>query len=203
MDTEFYDSVKSRLDVLKGMCESKRGQREQMAQTIDGLIKEEELLDKTEKVLKHLIDKLVTADLNKMDRLITYGLNTVFPDKDLRFSSTIEERGKKIRIALQTVHNGEVVDQASMSSISVIESFLLRVLCIIKLKKAPILLMDETFPAVDSGYIENVSKLLAQLAQKLGIDILLVTHNPGFSESVHSSFKLTSKKNTLEIEKVK
>jgi chromosome segregation ATPase len=203
MDFTFFEEVKGRVQYLSGVYKNRQDQFKAVDQNVRELKSDNEILQKTEQVLKHLVDKLVQNDLQKMDKLITYGLNTVYPGKDLRFESHIDEYRGKVRIPLKTIYNGEEVGTSSRSSVTVVESFLLRILCIIKLKKAPLLLMDETFPAVDSGYMENVSKLIAQLCEKLNLDVLAVTHNQGLSESAHSSFRLTSKKNTVEIEKIR
>ena len=201
MDFEFFDTTKARLQYIDGVYQNKKAINKNLIATVTDIENKVILLVKTEKVLKFLIDKLVKDDLNKMDMLVTYGLNTVFPDKNLSFKSSIEERGSKIRIDLQTIYNGNVVDPASKSSVSVIESLLLRMICIIKMKKARLLLMDETFDAVDSEYIENVGKLMDHLSKKLKIDSLLVTHSLGFSDRTENSFKCTSKNNSLEIKK--
>lgn len=203
MDFNFFDSTKARIQYLDGVYQNKVAIKDKLQGTVTDLEKREILLVKTEKALKFLIDKLVKEDLSKMDMLVTYGLNTVFPDKNLSFKSSIEERGSKIKINLQTIFNGEVVDPSSMSSISVIESLLLRMICIIKMKKARLLLMDETFDAVDSEYIENVGKLMDHLSKKLKLDALLVTHSFGFSDRTENAFKFTSKNNSVEIAKTR
>lgn len=203
MDFNFFDATKARIQYLDGVYQNKVAVKDKLQKTVTDLDKKEILLVKTEKVLKFLIDKLVKEDLSKMDMLVTYGLNTVFPDMNLSFKSSIEERGSKIKINLQTIYNGEVVDPSSMSSISVIESLLLRMICIIKMKKARLLLMDETFDAVDSEYIENVGKLMDHLSKKLKLDALLVTHSFGFSDRTENAFKFTSKNNSVEIAKTR
>lgn len=203
MDCTFFEDVKSRTQYLNGEYKSKKKYFEDLDNTVKKLESENELLRKTEQVLKHLVDKLVKKDLEKMDSLITYGLNTVFPGRNLCFKSVVDEHRGKIRISLQTIYNGEIVDSGSKSSISVIESFLLRILCLIKLKKAHLLLLDETFSALDSGYIENLSKLISQLSEKLDLDILAVTHNTALANNAKNIFKIVSKKNSLEIEKTK
>jgi hypothetical protein len=201
MDFEFFDSIKARLQYIDGVYQNKKTIKKSLQDTVEDLEKRVILLIKTEKALKFLIDKLVKNDLTKMDMLVTYGLNTVFPDKNISFKSEIEERGSKIRISLQTIYNGNVVDPDSKSSVSVIESLLLRMICIIKMKKARLLLMDETFDAVDSEYIENVGKLMDHLSKKLKLDCLLVTHSLAFSDRVDNSFRCSSKNNSLEINK--
>lgn len=188
---------------LKGVYESKKTQQTKLFKELEGHKEDKDILTRVEKVFKHLLDKLAKKDLSNMDKLITYGLNTVFPDRNIEFKSELIERGKKVWIDLQTYYNGNLVDPGSKSSVTVIESFLLRMLCIMKLKKAPMLLMDETFAAVDEGYIDNVSRLVSQLASKLKMDILLVTHNPGFSETEHASYRLLMKSGNIEVEKIK
>jgi len=203
MENLVYDSVINRIQVLEGTWESKKNQAEKARATVDLLKKDSNILQKTEKVLKHLIDRLAKKDLSRMDKLVTYGLNTVFPDKDLRFESALEERGKKIWINLKTIHGENEVDPNSKSSVSVIESFILRLLCIYKLKRAPVLIMDETFGALHVDYIDNVSQLIKELASKLNMDILLVTHNYGFAESADTSYRISQRNKRTGIEKVK
>lgn len=188
---------------VEGVYSNKCAQRNNTATVVKDLEEEAVVLKKTEKVIKHLVDKLAKKDLSKMDQLITYGLNTVFPGRDIKFETELVEHGNKIKINLKTVYNGSVVDSDNRSSITVVESFLLRILCITKLKKAPLLLMDETFAAVGSEYIDNLSKLISDLSKKLKIDILLVTHNPAFQSFSDRSFKLVSNEKEVKIESTK
>jgi ABC-type nitrate/sulfonate/bicarbonate transport system ATPase subunit len=203
VDFDKCDDVLDRLRYLEGVYRSKKDQRDSTAKGVSDLEEEGEVLLKTEKVLKHLVEKLAKKDLTKMDKLVTWGLNTVFPGRDIKFETELVERGNKIKINLKTLHNGKLVDADNKSSISVVESFLLRILCIAKLQRAPLLLMDETFGAVGSEYIENISKLISKLSEKLGIDILLVTHNPAFQAHSGTSFKLTSDENEVKIESIR
>jgi ABC-type lipoprotein export system ATPase subunit len=71
------------------------------------------------------------------------------------------------------------------------------------LKKANILLLDETFAAVGAENIEDTSSLLSEMAKKLGLDILLVTHNPGVNQWANQVFQVKLKNHNLEIEKTK
>lgn len=202
-DQSTYERVLDRIRYTQGLYEGKKQQRDRVQVEVEYLSKEKILLTKTEKVLKHLIDKLIQKDLSKMDALVTYGLNTVFPERDISFRSSVEERGKKIHVHLKTFYQDKEVSSESRSSVSVIESVLLRILSIVKLKKTKFIYMDESFSAVHVSYIDNVSRLLAQVCEKLGLDLLLVTHNPLFSEYVHNSFQLKLVNDKIEIEKIK
>lgn len=203
MEQTFYTSVMNKNTFLKGVYDNKKSHRQSLQGVIDSLKEEKDVLTKSEKVLKFLIDKLVRQDLTNMDNLITYGLRTVFPYKDIKFKSEIEERGKKILINLQTIDSGNVLDSDSKSSVHVIESFLLRLLCIMKLKRAKLLLMDETFAAVHADNIEPLSGLINELAKKLGMDILLVTHDGELSQYVTHSYRINQVNKATEVMRIK
>jgi len=188
MDSTLYNSAINRAIFLEGIYKSKKDQYNNCKKEVEALVLDQEVLDKTEKALKFLVDKLAKKDLSRLDKLVSYGISVVFPDRDISFKSEIVEYGKKMRIDLKTIYNNNEVDPDSMGSVSVIESFLLRVLCIAKLKKAPLLLLDETFAAVHNSCVENVSQLIAEISAKLKIDILLITHNTGFSEHANHNF---------------
>jgi len=189
--------------LLEGIYNSKKDNLSKLQVEVKGLEEEQDLLTKTEKLLKFLTDKAAKNDLAKMDKLITYGLNKVFTDRDITFKSELVPYGKKLKIELKTFYKDNEVSSDTLGSVSVVESFLLRLLCVAKLKKAKLLLLDETFAAVDSAYIFNVSTLLYELSKKMGIDILLVTHNAGFEESVDNSFRIKMINNDIQIEKLK
>jgi chromosome segregation ATPase len=199
MDTTFYESIINRSQFLEGVYQNKKAQQEQIDKTVSKLKGDKDTLDKTEKVLKFLMDKLVKKDLSKMDALITYGLKSVYPDRDIRFRSELQERGKKIWIDLQTLSDNNLMDSKVKGSVHVIESFLLRLLCIIKLKRSRLMLMDETFSAVDNEYIENLSSLINELCKKLHMDVLLVTHNMGFLDYANHTYRILKKANTVEV----
>jgi hypothetical protein len=203
MDDIRYSTVMSQIDFIDGMFQSKKKQFKERDTEVAGLERESVILEKTEKILKHLIDTLAKKDLSKMDKLVTYGLNTIFPDRDIRFQSELVERGSKLRINLNTIFKDKEVDPDSQGSVTVIESFLLRVLCIFKLKKAPFLYMDEPFGAIDSQYAYKVSPLIAEISKKLKLDVLLVTHNPTFMEDANLSYRLYLEKDNLAIETLK
>lgn len=203
MISETFNDLSDRIRTFEGVYKTKTVSYEVLKKEVEDLDKDRDLLTKTGKLINFLIDKLAKQDLSKMDQIITYGLSTVFPKRNLEFKSSLEERGKKLWINLDTYYDGNLVDPDNKSSVSVIESFLLRILCIIKLKKANILLLDETFAAVGAENIDDTSSLLSEMSKKLGLDILLVTHNPGGNQWANQSFQAKLKNKGLELEKTK
>jgi len=201
IDTEKLDDFLDRVRYLEGIYKAKKDQLEKIEKEVSSLTKEDEELTQTEKVLKYLIDKLIQNDLSKMDKLVTYGLNTVFTDRDMKFQSEVQEKRKKLFIDLQTYYNGKLVNPSSKSSVQVVESTILRILSIIKLKKQRFMMLDESFGAVDSLYIENVSKLISELSTKLGMDILIITHNPNLAEHAKNEYEVKLVDSNIKVEK--
>lgn len=203
MDNAVFDSFTRRLSMAEGMRASKVKSFDALQVEVSGLETKIKTLLMTEKVLKHLIDRLAKADLERMDKLVTYGLSVVFPGRDIKFVSRLEEYGKRMRVALRTVDGGNEVSPDSSSSVQVIESFILRLLCMRKMKRAPLMLLDETFAAVDNVNIDNVGKLITQLSEKTGMDVLLVTHLPQFAEWGRHMYRISKRDKTAVLEKIR
>jgi len=188
-----FDELDRRVSFMSGTYSAKEEYLGAVSKDVADLALEEQILTNVQKTIAHLMDNLVKKDMNKMDKLINYGLDLVFPDRDISFKSDLKDTGKKFYIDLNTIDNGKQLTGESYGSVSVLQSYLLRMLCILKLKKAKLLLMDETFAAVGNDYINNVGSLIGELAEKLGIDVLLVTHNPGAASATMFNANLTKK----------
>jgi hypothetical protein len=158
-------------------------------------------LEKVQKVLSALVDKLVKKDLSMIDDLVTYGLKTVFPDRELLFRSEMVSVGDKMQVSFTTVDNGVEVCEDAFGSVSVVESLILRIYCMNKMKTGKLLLLDETFSAIDHEYINRVGQLLHELAKSSKLDILLVTFNPGVSDATVLRAKLNTTTRELSLTK--
>jgi len=178
-----FDDLERRVSSFDGSYREKERSLLSLRADVKDLTKEEAILIKVQKTITHLMDSLVEKDMSKMDNLINYGINLVFPDRNIKFKSELRDTGKKFFIDLKTLENGNELTADSYGSVSVIQSFLLRLLCLLKMNRGRLLILDESFAAVGDKYINNVGNLISELADKLKIDILLVTHNPGVVDS--------------------
>lgn len=50
-------------------------------------------------------------------------------------------------------------------------------------------LLDEALPAFDAGYIVNVGEFLKVLCDRLGVDLLMITHNIPLWESIDNAYR--------------
>ncbi len=195
-------SIQTRIDKIDGFYQALKTQETSLQKEIESSKKEIDILIKVSAVLKHLLDIFVKDEINKMAGLVTYGLKTIFEDQDLTFHPVVSKKNDKINIDLKTINNGIEGEFGSFGgSVAVIESFLLRVICMLKMKLARVLLLDESFRTVGAEYIANTSKLIEELSKKLNMDILLVTHQPEFKNFADRVYRVKESPKGLIMER--
>ena len=196
--------LQRQIDRIDGFYKALQSQERTLLDTIEDLKKAIERDTKASAVLKHLLDMMVKNEITKMAALITYGLKSVFDDQNLTFLPDKKEKGGKINIELKTINDDIEGDFRSFGgSVAVIESFLMRILCALKKNLARLMLLDETFAAVGEEYISNTGKLISELSKKIGIDILLVTHQKEFKHNADRVYRIKESKSGLIMEKIK
>jgi hypothetical protein len=166
---------------------------------VSSLEKEEEILDLTLALLRSLIDTEVTEGVKAVEELLTEGLNAVFEDQDLKVRAEVDIQRGKVSVeflTIQTQANGTVTEapciDAFGGAVSTVQSILLRVIVILKRGLRPVLFLDETLPAFDSSYVHNMGNFLRNLCNKLGVDMLLVSHNQAMLEAAEHAYRLTA-----------
>jgi hypothetical protein len=196
--------LQRRLDKIDGVRTSLLSRKKSLESEIATLKDNIELLTKVSAVLKHILDVMVKDEIAKMSGLVTYGLKTIFDDQKLNFVPVVTKKGEKLHIELITENDGIKTGFGSMGgSVAVIESFLLRVICMLKMKMSRLILLDETFASVGYWYIPATSKLINELSKKLGLDVLLVTHQKEFQAEANAIYQVKESSSGLVMEKLK
>lgn len=116
----------------------------------------------------------------RIETLVTHGLRTVF-DEDMAFKLTPgHERGQAtIRFTIVTPEAGETdLAEARGGGLVSIVGFLLRLTLIVLDPSGArrFLMLDETFGMLSEQYQEPMSRLLRQLVDEAGLQVVLVTH---------------------------
>lgn len=163
------------------------------------------ILDKVSNLFKHLLDNLLDEKKQEIQKLVTYGLKTVFHDQDLRFHINIEPKYNTIYTSFKTeqvgVAEGDVLDSFGGGIVN-IESFLLRIITLFQTKLTPFLFLDETFSHVSEEYVENTSILLSNVCKQLGLTIALITHEEGMLNHADKVYKASSVRNKLKLSEI-
>jgi DNA repair exonuclease SbcCD ATPase subunit len=161
------------------------------------LTNELDVLTKVTELFRHLMDQLIDKQVKVVERVATEGLQTVFPDLNLSLEAEVEPKYNKISVDFffrrgpkghRGSHRGHPLSSFGGGPASVV-SLILRVLTVKKLNLAPCLILDESLGAVSPEYIESTSQFIGALAEKLGFDILLVTHKPSFLAHAKHSYR--------------
>jgi hypothetical protein len=171
------DTIKKRASFIEGKKDTYLKQVEKLSKEVEDLERDIDKLTKVSLVMGNLVEKMVKEDLKDIDALVNYGLKIVFPDRLLQFESSMTDVGSKKKVVWSTMDNGDKISEDAFGSVSVIESLLLRIISMIKKTKVRLLLLDETFGALDEDYIQNLGILLRGLSEQMKLDILLVTFN--------------------------
>lgn len=176
--------------------------RDTLVQDLKGIRQEAEALEarhtlllKVGELFRALMDKLVTDQLKVLESVVTEGLRTIFFDQDLTFEADLATRYNKVAIDFQLRQGdgplairGNPMEAFGGGPVCV-ASVLLRVLTLLRLKRYPLLFLDETLSAVSDEYIDVSVLFLKHLAAKTGMPVLLVTHKQGFLEHADNAYR--------------
>lgn len=167
--------------------------RDALAADVDALAREAITLTVTKTALEHLLQRVQAENLTRIEQLVTYGLSVVFPERGLSLKATaLSKRGVPwvdLSLVSGAAHEAPVLKAFGGGPASVI-AFLLRTLAIRRAKLAPLLLLDESFSFVSAEYVPAVGTLLQELAEKAGMTILLVTHQPQFLRHATRAYRI-------------
>lgn len=171
---------------------------------VQRLENEAELLDLVCELIRRLIDQEVTAGVKAVETLQSEGLQAVFDDQILRVQAEVETLRGKISVNLITQHEdgGNVIEgspeDAFGGAVLTVQSILLRIIVVLRRGLRPFLVLDESLPAFDNNYVVNMGRFLTALTERLGVDILMVTHNQALVEAADRAYHIVRKDGVAE-----
>jgi hypothetical protein len=183
-----------RLETLRNRLRSERDSKQQ---EVEGLTQKVELLTKVSELFRVLMDLMVVKQVRVVEDIVTEGLQAIFHDLDLSFESDVSQKYGKIAIDFfvrqggksdPLSHRGKPLE-AFGGGPSSVASLVLRVLTVLRLKLHPLFVLDEALGAVSDEYTAQTGQFLRGLADKMGIDVLLVTHKQAFLEHADQAYR--------------
>jgi hypothetical protein len=182
---------------VKGAASLLESQKQSLTKEIAELEEEESILNLVLSLFQKLLDHEILESSKVVESLQTEGLSTVFPDQDLEVKANVQLKRGKVSLDLMTLRkysDGMVIEGSSRDSfggsVVAVQSIIMRILVLLRHKMRPLLFLDEPLPAVDQNYSTNVGEFLKSLCDKMGLDILIVTHNVALSESATTCYKV-------------
>jgi hypothetical protein len=181
----------SRDQIAKDL-EARRSEVETLTSRIDRLTLVGELL-------RALMDKLVLDQVKSIETIVTEGLKTIFFDQGLKFEAEVSQKYNKVSIDFffrqgtdATAVRGHPLESFGGGPSS-IASLVLRLLSLLRLKRAPVIFLDETLGAVNGDeYIDAAGQFLHKLAKETKIDILYVSQKAAFTDHADVAYQAGS-----------
>jgi DNA repair exonuclease SbcCD ATPase subunit len=190
----------ARLSALRGRLSEEVSRTEQEITTLSVRI---EKLGKVSELFRLLLDLMVEKEVRGVENVVTDALQTIFYDRHLSFEAEVSTKYNRPSVEFflrqgakdnPLSHRGSPLE-AFGGGPATVASLLLRIMTALRMKLFPLLILDETLAAISDGYIENTGKFLHNLAEKMGFDILLVTHKTAFLEHVEHVFRVEGVEN--------
>lgn len=190
-------AVRERASGLQALRDQLRKELVEREKEVEQLTYRLDLLTKVGELFRALMDRLVMDHVKSIEEVVTEGFRAIFTDQRLSFEAEVGTRYNKLSIDFFVRQDDQVYPvrghplEAFGGGPASIASLILKVLVLRRLKKYPLLALDESLAAVSADYVSNTSHFLRQLAKKTGISTLLVTHNHGFLEHAVLGYKAT------------
>jgi len=139
-----------------------------------------------------VMDQGLAQSFQMVEDLVSEGLSTIYGNQSLRLKVTprVKHNTYTVDIATEDIER-EIEGPTEITfggAVVQVESFLLRIVFLLQMKMVPILVLDESFNCVSSGYLSNLAQLLRETCKRFGIDLLLVTHQKEMEESADQVF---------------
>ncbi len=164
---------------------------------VDELTSRLDKLAKVGELFRALLDRLVLDHVRSIEGVVSEGLRTIFVDQDLSFEAEISQRYNKIAIDFVIRQDNERLPirghplESFGGGPASLASLILRILALIRLKRWPLLALDETLLAVSEEYVDRTGLFLQKLANSTGLSILLVTHKTSFLDHANVGYRGT------------
>lgn len=146
--------------------------------------------------LQNLSDATRKEIVEKISSIVTDALQKV-KDKDLEFKMTLTTERNQVDLKFTIVNkvNGQEYDILTScgGGVADIVTFPLRLSLLLKWtpELARVIILDEAFKFVGVQDQDMLGEFIKQISDKLGIQIILITHSPVLSNKAHKVFTVT------------
>jgi len=171
-------------------------QREEASQLAD-------IADKAKLILQTAAESLQNQLKDALESLCTSALNDVFPEKNLAFRVVFNKQKVGVSVDMFIEEDGVLYDplESRGHGMADLLTFALRVsVLVLRPQLHKILLLDEPFTRISEEFRGRAISFLKDVADKTGIQIILVTHIPELTESADRVFHVAMKDNISKVE---
>ena len=200
------------ITLLRNKLEQQKGAKTQIENSLSVL--QIELKEKKRSLIRHEQAREIVREVGlktqqqlqfHIEDVVSMALDAVFPDP-YKFTIDFVQRRNKTECDLYFVRDGNKVDPLTASGVGAVDvaAFALRIASwsMMQPRTRNTIILDEPFRFLSENYQEQASIMLKEISQKLGIQFIIVTHEPALLEEADRVFnvKLVNRISVVEEE---
>jgi DNA repair ATPase RecN len=200
-----YQGLLNDLHVKMGKKQSIESQIGKLSQRVTDIDTETQIMTKASMFLQSLSDQTRQQIVDKISSIVTDALQKIKdPNLEFKMLLSTERNQTDLKFVVLDKQTGQEYDILNSygGTIADIVTFPLRVSLLMKWEPSlsKILVMDENFKFVSVADQEALAEFVKQIADKLGLQIILVTHSPTIASKAHKLFQVTKAGSVSHIE---
>jgi DNA repair exonuclease SbcCD ATPase subunit len=170
--------------------------RDTIESEIEKLQDKKKHITKANEVIKQLIETVFNQKIEEYKQLINRGLQSIFEDRYYEFDVDVDDYGssKKAKLLYRENKDGDWTEWRNIDNgsgaVRTVTDMVTRIYLIKILGKRKLLFLDESLNAVAGQYRNNVVEFLNELAESMGFDILIVSHNDDIVEKIDNVYEV-------------
>lgn len=207
------DQLVARSRSLRRHVDQQIGQLRAVAQSrsqaSEQVVRQTALLEELDAVSVFLTSFAEEAQLSmqrKIEALVTHALRTVF-DEDMEFKLVADTKARASTLDFVIVSKMDGVDVETPvigsrgGGVAAVVGFLLRlVVLLLSENRHRVMFLDETFAQVSEEYEPRVAEFLREIADKAGVQIVLVTHSSAYSDVADKHYRFRQVDGVTKVE---
>jgi DNA repair exonuclease SbcCD ATPase subunit len=192
LDTQRISFLKTKVVGMEQRLEDASSSLVRFRQRLSELENSKIALVKAIGLLDKCIEIVSSNGIQKIESIVSHGLQLVFEDSNLRLFIDKREttRGNSYRLLIKNQNTtGNPMDSFG-GAVQNVVAFLLRVILVKRFKLAKLLILDEQFSNVSEDLQPKISALLDTMTKKFGYTLLTVSHQPLITQEASLVYKL-------------
>ena len=159
--------------------------------------KDLELFEDTAEFLRKVSTFLREGTKNKIETIVTEALNEIILDKDIEFLMKFDEK-RNVNTLEFVVKEGDkelpILDSNGGGVINIIATVLRIIFVELQSSEPTTIILDEPASNLSAQYQSSFGRFLSMLSERLGHQLIIVTHNKTVAEQCHNMIMIEQDK---------
>lgn len=176
-------NINSDIKASRRRLNKSKDEMEDKKEELDNLEESKDIQSEAVEVLKELVDEMSKEHIEQVEDMLTYGLQTIFYDKNYTVKIKIEEKNnyKSADMFLIKKEGDKIIktnfDDGLGGGVRVVTGFMLQVFYIQYFDLNRIIFLDEAFSELSEKYVEGLIEFIRKISDNKGFKIVLISHN--------------------------